>query len=88
MQITWNTGEFTFDLFLPHQLFYLIDRRGARIPGRLRVIAAEILHHLAKAEIGHIGQMRRGMTGIDRRESGPLDNGHRHSSFFQQITGR
>jgi hypothetical protein len=82
VEITGNPGELALDRFLPHQLFDLVDGCGASIPGRLSVIPSEIFHHLVQTQVHDIREMRRGMPGIDRRQTGSLHDRDRHSSFF------
>src|SRR5205814_4428074 len=58
MEKARNASEFALDPFLPDQLVDLIDRCGARIPRRLRVILSEIFRHLVETQIGDVREMR------------------------------
>src|SRR5207237_9303718 len=72
MEKARNASEFALDPFLPDQLVDLIDRRGTRIPRRLRVILSELFRHLVETQIGDVREMRSGMAGIDHCELIPL----------------
>src|SRR5204862_3343880 len=63
MEKARNASEFALDPFLPDQLVDLIDRRGARIPRRLRVILSEIFRHLVETQIGDVREMGGGIPG-------------------------
>jgi hypothetical protein len=88
MEVSGNARELTFDVFAPDIFFDLVDRRRARVPNGLRVIASEIFHELVQARVGYGGEMSGSMAGVNAPNPGAFCQRHAQAIPPQQVCGR
>ena len=88
MKIAGNPRKIARDVLVPHDGVDPGDRRQARVPHGLRVVAAEPVDELAEPRVGHHRQVRACVAGVSLNGIVPVEDGDGSAGLRQQVRRR